>query len=400
MGVLMKFWEKLKSNAFYKNIAVVAGGNVSAKLIGVLLTPIITRIYTPEDFGIYNVFMSIIGITGSLATLRYSVTIPIARDEKTAENLLKLCFVITFFLAFLWLVIIALFGKTISAHYEIDQLNIYLWLIPIVFLGKGIYDALNNWAVRYKKFKIITRTKITQSVTSSSIKIGLGLLKVKPLGLLIGHITQEAAGISSLFSSLIKTKPKFFHSFSWLEIKKVAVRYKRFPLIQSWSQLLLATGGQLPVLLLGVFYSAKVVGVFGLANSMISLPMGLIGAAVSQVYFGEISSFGKVNPKKIYQLTISLIKKLFYIGLLPVLLLAIFAPWLFELVFGAEWFDAGIYARYLSVYILMAFISAPLASVFNVYERMDLQLGLNIIRVVLVGLIFIICNYFNFTAKQ
>lgn len=398
INYLIKFWEKFRANVFYKNIAVVAGGNVTAKLIGILLTPIITRLYSPADFGVYNVFMSIVGITGSLATLRYAVTIPIAKDEKIADHLLKLCFLVTLALSLLWLVFVAIFGKTLSTQYDNDQLTTFLWLIPIVFLSKGLYETLNNWAIRVKKFNLITRTKISQSVSASGIKIGLGLLNIKPLGLFIGHIAQETAGITSLSLNLIKTKPAFFKEFSWHEIKKVAIRYKRFPLIQSWSQLLMAAGAQLPILLLGIFYNVEVVGIFGLANSMIHLPMSLIGQAVAQVYYGEISKFGNSNPDKIYKLSVSLIKKLFYIGIIPVAFLMIFGPWIFEFVFGDEWHDAGIYARYLSIYVLMAFISAPLANVFNVYERMDLQLTLNIVRVILVVVIFVVCHHLNFSA--
>lgn len=393
-----KFWTKLKSNAFYKNIAIVAGGNVTAKLIGILLTPIITRLYSPADYGVFNVFMSIVGVTGSLATLRYAVTIPIAKDEETADRLIKLCLLVTLGLSFLWLIFIAIFGKTISSYYDTNQLNTFLLLIPIVFLGKGIYETLNNWAIRAKKFKLITRTKISQSVSSSGVKIILGLLRIKPLGLFIGHIVQETAGITSLSISLLKTKPKTFTTFSWAEIKNVAVRYKRFPLFQSWSQLLLATGAQLPILLLGIFFNAEVVGVFGLAKNMIHLPMDLIGNAVAQVYYAEISKIGKNNPDKIYKLSISLIKKLFFIGLIPVAFLMIFGPWIFGFVFGEEWHDAGIYARYLSIYVLMAFISVPIANVFNVYERMDLQLTLNIVRVIFVAGIFFVCHLLNLSA--
>lgn len=397
---LLKLWKRLKANSFYKNIAIVASGNVTARLIGVLLTPIITRLYTPTDYGVFSVFISVIGITGSLATLRYAVTIPIAKDEKIADNLLKLCFLVTLSLSLIWVIIIAVFGKIISDHYQINQLNTYLWFIPIVFLSTGIYESLNNWAIRSKKYKLITRTNISKSVSSSSIKIGLGLLKIRPLGLFIGHIFDQGAGITSLLSSLINEKPKFFHAFSWTEIKQVAIRYKRFPLFQSWSQLLLALGAQLPILLLGLFYNAEVVGIFGLANSMISLPMNLLGQAVAQVYYGEISRIGINNSNEIYELTVSLIKRLFYIGIIPIILLALFGPWFFEIVFGDEWLEAGEYARILSVYIMFAFISAPLANVFNLYERMDLQLTLNIVRVILVGLIFATSYFFKYSPKQ
>ncbi|QRX64190.1 oligosaccharide flippase family protein [Dysgonomonadaceae bacterium zrk40] len=394
---LIEFWEKLKANTFYRNIAIVASGNITARLITILLTPVITRIYSPADYGIYSVFMSIIGITGALVTLRYSVTIPVARDEKLADNLLKLCFIITITLSLLWLLFILLFGEYISIHFDSEGLKSFLWLMPIVFFGKGIYEALTNWAVRYRDFKLITRTKLTQSVSSSIVKIGLGLLNIKPLGLLIGHIVSETAGVANIFSKLIKTRPEFFKELSLPAIKSAAIRYKRFPLVQSWSQLLLSAGAQLPVLLLGFYHGAEIVGIFGLANTMIRLPMDLVGQSVSQVYFGEISKFGKENPRKIYNLTVTLIIRLLKVGIIPIALIALLGPWIFSIVFGAEWSDAGLYARILSIYVLFAFLSAPVANIFNVYERMDIQLSLNIFRVVLVILVFVICGYLELT---
>lgn len=391
-NIIFQFRERLKRNIFFQNVAIVAGGNAAAKIIGILATPIITRLYTPEDYGVFSVFLSVIGIIGSLATLRYAVTIPIAKEEKLADNILKLCFLITFSLSLLWIAGIALFGSFIAEKFSAEQLQPYLWLLPLVFFTKGIYEALNNWAVRIKNFKLITRTKISQGISSAAVKIGLGSIGIAPLGLFIGHIAQEAAGIGSLLSKLIKVKPSFFKEFSRDEIKFAANRYKKFPLVQSWSQLLMALGAQLPVLLIGVFYGVDVAGVFGLAQNMINMPLDLIGQSVAQVYYAEISIYGKNNPEKIYSLSISIIKKLFWVGLIPVGILMAFGPWLFKIVFGPEWLDAGVYAQFLSIMILTRFISSPIANIYNVYEKQSLQLIINIIRVLLVVLSFYICN--------
>ena len=392
------YWKKLKNNVFYRNIAVVAGGNVTARLIGIISAPIITRLYLPADYGIYSIFVSIFGIVGSLATLRYSVTIPIAESEKLSDNILKLCFFITSSLSLLLVVCVALFGDFFAVKYNTNRIIPYLWFIPIVFFCTGIYEALNNWALREKRFNLITRTKIRQSTSSATVKIGLGALGVSPLGLFIGQIANSAAGIGSLFSKLTRVKPSFFKHFSWHEIKFAAKRYKKFPLVQSWSQLLLALGAQLPVLLLGSFYGAKAAGIFGLAYGMINLPMDLIGQSVAQVYYAEISKYGKNNPQKIYNLSVSIIKKMFWIGLIPVGIIVAFGPWIFKLVFGSEWLDAGVYARFLSISILTQFISSPIANIFNVYEKQSLQLTLNIIRVVLVFFVFYASNILEFSA--
>lgn len=392
--------EKLNSNTLFQNIAIVASGNISAKLIVILSTPIITRLYTPEDYGVFSIFLSITGIAGALATLRYSVTIPIAKGENLADNLLKLCFIITFSLTLLWVIGILLFGTYFTEIFSAESLNPFLWFIPIIFLGQGIYEALNNWAVRDKKFKLITRTKISQGVSSSVTKIGLGTLGFIPLGLFIGQTAQVFAGIRSLISKLINVKPTFFKSFSWEEIKFAAKRYKKFPLVQSWSQVLLAIGGQLPVLLIGALYDAKVVGVFALAMGMINMPMDLIGQSVAQVFYAEISKYGKNNPQKIYELSVLICKKLFLVSLIPVAVLITLGPWLFSTIFGHEWHDAGLYARYFAIVVLTRFISSPLTNIFNVFEKQGLQLFLNILRVMIVTLIFYISHLLAFTANE
>lgn len=396
-NIISKYREKLKNNIFFQNIAVVAGGNATAKLIGIIAAPIITRLYTPEDYGVFSVFLSVVGVVGSLSTLRYAITIPIAKEEKLADNILKLCFLITLSLSIAWFIGIALFGKFFTVQFSAEQLQPYLWLMPVVFMSKGFYEALNNWAVRSRKFKIITRTKISQGVSSAGVKIGLGALGITPLGLFVGQIAQDGAGITSLLSKLISVKPALFKSFSWKEIKFAANRYKKFPLVQSWSQLLLVLGAQLPVLLIGAFYGVEVVGVFGLAQNMINMPMDLIGQSVAQVYYAEISKYGKNNHEKIYKLSVSIIKKLFWIGLIPVGLLIAFGPWVFKMVFGPEWLDAGVYARILSILILFRFISSPIMNSLNVLEKQGIQLWLNTLRVILVFVIFYLANKIGFS---
>lgn len=397
-NIISKYWKKLKRNIFFQNIAVVAGGNATARLIGIVAAPVITRLYTPEEYGLFSVFISIIGVTGSLATLRYAVTIPIVKEEKLVSNVIKLCFLITFSLSLLWFLVIELLGGFIAVKLSAEQIQSYLWLIPVAFFSKGVYEALNNLAIRHQKFRLITRTKVSQGISSTGVKIGLGAAGVTPLGLFVGQITQEAAGIISLFFRLKKLSPVFNEKFSWPGIKYVAKRYKKFPLVQSWSQLLLALGAQLPVLMLGAFYGVEIVGVFGLAQNMINMPIDLIGQSVAQVYYAEISKYGRSNPKKIYRLSVSLIKKLFWVGLIPVGSLLAFGPWLFKLVFGPEWIDAGVYARFLSILILTRFISSPIANIFNLYEKQSLQLTLNVIRVVFVFLVFYLSNIFKLSA--
>jgi O-antigen/teichoic acid export membrane protein len=394
--LFFEYLQRFKANTFFQNIAVVAGGNASAKLIGILSAPVITRIYTPEHFGVFSVFASIIAVLGSVSTFRYASAIPITKDEETSNSVMKLSFLITLSLSFLATLVILFFGRFIAYKFSVPELNRFFWILPLTIIGSGVYQTLNNWAIREKKFRLITRTKVSQGISSNGIKIGLGFLNLKPVGLIIGILANETAGVVSLLSKLNKEKPDFFKTFSIKQTKKVARRYKQFPIYQTSSQLLLNLSTQMPVFFLSSFYGAHVVGIFGLAQNIINMPMNLLAQSVSQVYFAEIAHYGKNNADKIYKLTISIIKKLFLISIIPISILMIFGPWIFKTVFGPEWHDAGLYARYLSLIIIARFISNPLGNIFLVFEKQNIQLILNVIRLALIISIFLICDFLMF----
>jgi len=259
---------------------------------------------------------------------------------------------------------------------------------------------LSSWAVRRKYFKLIARTKLSQGVSSSGIKIGLGWVGIRPLGLLLGLLATHVAGSGSLFLKLIKEKPSFLRSISWEGIGFAAKRFSRFPLLQTWSRLLLSLGVQLPDIFIAVLYGAKAVGLFGLAHSMVNMPMNLLGTSVAQVYYAEIAKYGKSRPDKIRKLSISLIKKLFFVGIIPMGAMIIAGPWMFGFVFGNEWYESGVYARLLALLILSRFISTPIMHCLDVLEKQFTQLLINIVRVLLILLIFIICQTYGFSAED
>lgn len=387
--------KRLLSNTFTKNLALILSGNIAAKAIGILSTPIITRLYSPEDYGVFSVFLSIVAIVGSLATLRYAITIPLADSDKAADDIIKLCLFITLLVSILSYGIVFFAGEHITQAFHVEKLSSYLWVLPLAFFATGVYQTFNNWAVRERDFKLITKTILSRSIYGAVGKVILGLIGLKPLGLIIGLLIQEVSGNFVFVKRFLRARPSFFRKLDLSSMKVQAVRFRKFPLIQSWSQLILSLGAQLPVLLIGYFYDIKTAGVFGLAQNMINMPMNLIGQSVSQVYYAEIAKFGKKNKNKIYILTVSVMKKMLLVGLIPTLILLLFSPWLFELVFGTQWKAAGIYSQILASMILFRFVSNPIASVLNVMEKQSIQLFLNSIRVILVVFVFYMSSVYE-----
>lgn len=396
--MLISLTKKNSQSSFIKNVSLIAGGTAAGQGIIILSTPVVTRLYTPADFGVFTVFVALLGIIGQLSTLRYSVTIPLADKEEFADNVLRLCFLISLFLSLVLGLAVFLLGDFFAARFSVPHAAPYLWLLPVCLFGTGVYEALSNWAIRRKDFNVIARTKLSQGVSSSGIKIGLGWFGIRPLGLLLGLLAAQVAGSGSLFLKLIKEKPSFFRSISWEGIGFAAKRFSRFPLLQSWSRLLLSLGVQLPAIFMAAFYGAEVVGLFGLAHSMVNLPMNLLGTSVSQVYYAEIAKYGKSKPDKILKLSVSIIKKMLFVGTIPMTVIMVAGPLLFSFVFGAEWHDAGVYARLLAIIILTRFVASPVAHCFDVLEMQGTQLFLNIVRVVLIVIIFMICKYIDLSS--
>jgi O-antigen/teichoic acid export membrane protein len=154
----------------------------------------------------------------------------------------------------------------------------------------------------------------------------------------------------------------------------------------------------LPVILLVSLFDSTITGFFGLAKSITYLPISLIGNSISQVFYSESANLGKENPKEIKRLSVSLMKKIAIIAVIPLLVLLIFGPILFSFVFGNEWYEAGIYARLLSIMVYFHFIITPIGRVLEIFERQSEGLALNIVRLVLVAGVFSVSKIMGFSS--
>jgi O-antigen/teichoic acid export membrane protein len=393
---IQKLLEKLQNRPFLKNTILLVGGTAAAQVISVLVTPVLSRIYLPEHFGVLTVFVSILSIIIPVVTLRYAVAIPLAENEEQADHVIWLSILISFLLSILFAIVLFLFGPKINQHYQEVDIGPFLWLLPFSLLGAGLYETFTGWSLRGKRIKLISQTRLTQGISSAITNISLGLLGVRPLGLLLGHFMSKAAGSGRMLVPFFREKGTAFWKLSWDGILSSAKRFKRFPLFQSWSKLLLSLGAQLPALFIASSFGLEIAGFFGMASNMLNLPMHIIGQSVAQVYFSEIAQYGRTNPKKILDLTISIFKKLIMAAIIPVVIIFIASPWGFGYFLGEEWRQAGVYAQYLSVMLFFRFISAPLVESLNVLEKQQIHFILTGFRLLLVCAIFLFSNFSNF----
>ena len=380
---------KFLNSRFTKNVLLLVGGTTFAQLFNTIVTPIITRLYHPEEYGVLTFYITLISLLTIISSLKYEYGIAISSNDNKAINILVLSIcVLLFFVCCISPVFFVL-----SKIYEILK---FWYLIPIGILFAGLYNIFLQWALRKRDFKSISKTKIIQSVFSNITKIGLGFLKIGPIGLILGNIIGVSAGIRALSLTLFNQKKLFYKSISKKRLYWGLQRYIKFPIYFTPSQLLNHLGVQLPIFFLTFLFGSKLVGYYSLAHTIVNLPTLLLGNSIGDVFYSEAVNIGKSNPKKLKHLSIKLFKKLLFTGIIPFIIVVLFGPGLFSLVFGSNWYEAGIFAQILAFLVYARLIFMPTSRVFEVFEKQKQVFWLDLTRVVLVLIVFLVSIYFVF----
>ncbi len=382
-----QFSTQTSTGSIMRNMAMLASGTVAAQVIGFFLTPVITRIYLPEHLGVLATFVALTSLLVPFGTLRYNVALPLPKSDGLATNLAVACFAILAIMSLVSALFLLIFAEPMLKMLSTEALLPYWWLLIITVLGSGIYEILSTWAVREKAFKPLARTKVWQSASGSLVKIGLGLLGLQPLGLLIGHIISQAGGILSLTLAFFAQFRKHLRQVTWQRVAFLLKYYSDFPKYRLPSQFLLVFSTKAPLLFSAWLFGAETTGQLGLALTVLALPISLFGQSTGQAYYAEVARVGKKQPEQIYQITRSITQKLFLVSLLPFLILLFFGPVLFEIVFGSQWREAGVFASILAVYLFAQFVSSPLVNTLSVFDRQWMFLRTNVVR--LIGIIFV-----------
>lgn len=395
--MLKRIFRNLFKGEFIRNVTLVTGSSIFAQFLTIALSPIITRIYTPEEYGVLTVFVAIITILSAISSLNYQKAIPIAESDRRAINTLILAFFITICFTLIIGFVLMFFGTPIIDVLDSSAIEKYIYFIPIGVCLAGSYKIFIQWAYRNRSYKVIARTRIWQSIMSNIIKVLLGVLKFGPVGLILGRTVGDSAGLITLSKNILKNK-NLVRLINLKDIRIMAKRFVKFPLYSAPSDLVFMTSMQMPPILLTSIFGSSVVGLFGLANSIVGLPVALISNSFSQVFYAEIANIGKTNPREIKRLSIKLLKNLSLLGLIPLSILLIFSPMLFSFVFGEEWFEAGKYAQILSVMYYFYFIILPFGRILEVLEKQKEGLFLNILRIILIIITFSLAAFFKLSS--
>lgn len=354
---LRRLLRDIRGSAFFRNILVVMAGTGIAQVIGVVLSPVISRVFSPSDFGIAGSFGAVSGIIAAGVTLDYSQALMLPKEREDAINLLGVSFFST--LAISSLCLLFCLVAPAAANGVMKTRGVWaLALLVVATLVSGVNQSCQAWAIRVRAFKHTSASQVIRSAGTNASRLGLGVLKTGAPGLIISNILGNALASVNLVRVTI---PDLLASRGRIRrdrMRKLAKEYHDFPLYSASQNVINALSSGLPVLLLTKFFGLAVSGAYAFGMIVMETPIGLVLSALRQVLFQKASESHHLG-RNLASLYIRITAALFAMALGPLLILLIWAPGLFSWVFGSQWHMAGEFARSLAIWLAVVFCNLP-----------------------------------------
>jgi O-antigen/teichoic acid export membrane protein len=357
--------------SFTQSYAIVLSGTGLNILIQVLVSPVLTRIYGPEAYGIFSLFNALCTNLALISTLRLPQALLLPPQERDFHVLMRACTLSA--LTTCLLVFVALFfaAGPFLALFQAEKLASFYLLIPAMVFLIALNQIVGQWQYRLNRFKrsVTIDTGVLIGVRVFNLLFGW-LTKGMVLGLVTGDIIGKISGLLLSWRFIIKDQSRYFFSVvSWHELKSVFLRFKQYPLFNLPGVWLTTFSDQLSVFFISSAFGLPSVGILSLAVSMLDLPKRLFAYSVSSVFYRKAVELHQQSFEKLQIMVVRMLYLFLLISLIPYGTIAVFGPELFSWVFGSNWIVSGRIAQYFSVYCVLELLYFSLDSVYYVLRE-------------------------------
>ena len=360
----------LKDSEILRNTSILVSGTALAQLIPVLLQPFLRRFYPPESFGAYSVYLSLIGIFSIIASFKYDLAIVLPKKDRDAANIMFLSVLISFLFSSTLAIIILIWKTEIAIFLNLSgSFSSFLLLAPAGVFFYSFYQTINNWLTRKKSFLLISVNKFTRRGVEGVAQLGFKSL-AGSYGLVLGDILGH---IANVISGLFQWKKRGLHTGMVSPVKMIYVARKssEFPRINVIPSFMSACSFLLPAIMLNKFFSTEIAGYFDLSKLLLSVPLALISASVSNVLLQSLTE--KINDRKSLKKDLLLVLGLVLsIGTAEIIIIALFGIGIFKFIFGEVWEFSGKISQILVWSYALNFFVASFSTVFVSLQKIKL----------------------------
>jgi len=343
-----------------RGLAAIASGAALGQVVLVAGAPILSRLYDPTAFGVFSVVNAVVLAVGTVAAFRFEMAVPLPKSDGEAHALVRLGSVAALAVAVLGTVLVLVSRGSLASltGWSDDVVDLLIWA-PLGAAMLGMYLVLNQLAVRRRAYSAIALRNVLQAVATVGAQVGLGLAGWGAVGLVIGLIAGQAAGVASLAWSLRNDLTS--HDADSPALRALVRRYRSFPLVLAPSGLINSLGMQAPLLAVTSLYGTASAGSLGMAQRVLAIPLALIGMAISQVLMGELAARKRDGRTDLMPVFMSVTKRLTLVGVAGGVGVLVVGPLLFATFLGQQWWTSGHMARAMAVGLLVQIIAAPLS---------------------------------------
>lgn len=379
-----------------RQIATVLNGTIIAQAIGFAILPLLSRIFDPEALGHFNVYQSVVMVLTVISCLRFDHAILAAKNDSEVAKLAQLAMFAGIMSSVAVLCLAAIIDAADLLKNE-RTLSFSVYLFPLATIVSAAYLTIGATQTRLEAFGDGARTKIFQAGSNGAATIGLGIAFPHPWSLIAGDLVGK-------FGAAIFGANRLFSRHGWLrkrasraDLEATFQHFIRFPTVSVLGGLLNNGATFLSPIFFYFAFGASMAGQFALVDRAISLPLGIIVIAVSQVFSAQFARALREGGTEARLLFRRVVAASAILGVVPLLLGLVFAPALFTLVFGGQWAKAGVYAQILAPMYYFSLVAGPVNMALVLLNRQKAQLTWEAVRLALISAFWISVSHMEVT---
>lgn len=388
--------EKLKNigkSEFTRNVAVMFSGNTLAIFLPFFFAPLISRLYTPEDFAGFELFFKIVTLIALVGSLRFDLAILLPKEQSESNQLVKLCFRILFYFTLFSAIAVLFFRDWAGEILKNDQLPNLLYWLPLGVFLTGSINILNQLMTRFRKYNMLATNKIVGAIGNNLSKYLIGFSSPSSFGLVLGQFAGLIGQAGMLFKTQTARKVLFAKEEYALSRRQLIKKYKDFPLVNSVHVFVDETGKTLLFFGISAYYGEIIIGLFAFTFRYLKGPVQVLGSSLAQVLNERMASM-YTQGLSLRPLFLKIVLVLSSIGIVPFSALFLYGEPIFAFIFGDVWSEAGLYAELMAPWLFFNFITSPISMLPIIARKQKAYFVIGLILNVLFLLVlFVIAGY-------
>lgn len=362
---------KEKKDVFWRNVKYLISGTVVAQLIPFLLQPILRRLYSPEEFGLFTLYFSIVSILSIFVTMNYQNTISLPRKDSDGNALVMGNLLWAAILSVLVFAVFLLFHAFILHEFHLpNSFKKWIWFLPLSTFLSATHLIFSNWLIRKKAVGELNTGKIAHNFSEGVSQMSLGY-KWSQVGLIGGTIVGDGVGALVYLIQFFKSGGRFGKGM-WKKSKFLLLAYRHYPMVGFGPFLFNAISAYIPIFLVASLFSPAEVGQFDLSRQILALPLAIVSAGLSQVLMQKFSSSVQMGIS-IFHTYIKVKRILWMMAILMVLFFSLWGVPILKFLFGNQWEMGGQIVRILVWSYAIKLTISPLSILFATFGKLTIN---------------------------